>query len=87
VDTVVELEEQMVLFRQRHVRMVERIIGRRIGTGGSSGVDYLDRTTQLRIFVDLWTVRTLLLPREALPEPSRQSYYDFATPGPRDAQR
>jgi tryptophan 2,3-dioxygenase len=86
VDTVVELEEQMVLFRQRHARMVERIIGRRIGTGGSSGVDYLDRTTQLRIFVDLWTVRTLLLPRDALPQPSRQSYYDFATPGPRTTQ-
>ena len=34
-----------------------------IGTGGSAGVDYLDRTTRYRIFTDLWAVRTLLLPR------------------------
>ena len=37
LDTMVEFEEQMVLFRTRHARMVERIIGRRVGTGGSSG--------------------------------------------------
>ena len=35
----------MLLFRAHHARMVERMIGRRMGTGGSSGVDYLDATT------------------------------------------
>jgi tryptophan 2,3-dioxygenase len=79
VDAVVELEEQMVLFRTRHARMVERIIGRRVGTGGSSGVDYLDMTTKVRIFKDLWSVRTLLLAKDDLPALKNSSFYRFAT--------
>ena len=67
----------MVLFRTRHVRMVERVIGRRMGTGGSSGVDYLEGTLKYRIFTDLWTVRTILLPRKALPELSNSEFYGF----------
>jgi tryptophan 2,3-dioxygenase len=58
--------------------MVERIIGRRIGTGGSSGVDYLDMTTRYRIFVDLWAVRTLLMKKEALPNLRQPNFYGFA---------
>ena len=79
VDTVVELEEQLVLWRNRHARMVERIIGRRVGTGGSSGVEYLDRTTRARIFGDLWTVRTLLMPVDRVPPVDDESFYRFAT--------
>lgn len=78
VDTVVELEEQLVLFRSRHARMVERIIGRRVGTGGSSGVDYLDKTTTHRIFDHLWEVRTILLPKEDLPPLERPEVFGFA---------
>lgn len=78
LDTIVELEEQLVLWRTRHARMVERIIGRRVGTGGSSGVDYLDATTRYRIFIELWAVRTLLLPRDALPELKNPEAYGFA---------
>lgn len=78
IDTLVEFEEQMVLFRTRHARMVERVIGRRVGTGGSSGVDYLDETARLRIFADLWTVRTLLLPRDRLPPLLHPQVYGFA---------
>jgi tryptophan 2,3-dioxygenase len=78
IDSVVEMEEQLVLWRTRHARMVERTIGRRIGTGGSSGVDYLDQTTKVRIFTELWAVRTLLLPRDALPELRNASSYGFA---------
>jgi len=78
LDTVVELEENLVLFRTRHARMVERIIGRRVGTGGSAGVDYLDRTTKNRIFTELWTVRTMLLPRVHLPALRRREAYGFA---------
>jgi tryptophan 2,3-dioxygenase len=77
LDTVVELEEQMVLFRHRHARMVERTIGRRVGSGGSSGVEYLDQTTAYRIFPELWNVRTCLLPRERLPELSGEDRYRF----------
>ena len=54
IDALVELEESMVKWRHAHARMVERIMGRRIGTGGTSGVDYLDWTSQYRIFKDLW---------------------------------
>ncbi|MCB9781001.1 MAG: tryptophan 2,3-dioxygenase [Alphaproteobacteria bacterium] len=81
LDTIVETEEQLVLFRTRHARMVERVIGRRIGTGGSSGVDYLDQTTGVRVFHDLWTVRTLLLPRRELPALDQADYYAFAGKG------
>ncbi len=77
IDAVVELEEQLVLFRHRHARMVERIIGRRTGTGGSDGVDYLDRTTKMRIFRELWMVRTILLPREAVPPLEQPEVYGF----------
>lgn len=78
LDTVVEMEELFILWRTRHARMVERVIGRRIGTGGSSGVDYLDETTRYRIFPELWAVRTLLLPRSVLPPLQRHDLYDFA---------
>ncbi len=78
LDTVVELEENLVLFRTRHARMVERIIGRRTGTGGSAGVAYLDRTAQNRIFTALWAVRTMLLPRRELPELLNRDVYGFA---------
>jgi tryptophan 2,3-dioxygenase len=78
VDTIVELEEMLVLWRTRHARMVERTIGRRMGTGGSAGVDYLDQTAKYRIFTELWAVRTLLLPRRALPALRNAAAYGFA---------
>lgn len=81
IDTLVETEEQLILWRHRHARMVERVIGRRIGTGGSSGVEYLDRTTAMRVFQDLWTVRSLLLPRGELPALDQAAFYGFAGDG------
>lgn len=78
LDTIVETEEMLVIFRSRHARMVERVIGRRIGTGGSAGVDYLDKTTSYRIFTDLWSIRTLLLPKVALPALEFGDTYGFA---------
>ncbi len=77
VDTVVRLEQSMLLFRHSHARMVERMIGRRMGTGGSSGVDYLDKTATYRIFKDLWAVRTMLLPRKNLADIVSTDYYGF----------
>ncbi|MHA1991009.1 MAG: tryptophan 2,3-dioxygenase family protein [Candidatus Hodarchaeales archaeon] len=77
LDSIVELEENFILFRTRHARMVERMIGRRIGTGGSTGVDYLDRTTKYRVFTDLWAVRTSLLPKHAVPGLKNIQFYDF----------
>jgi tryptophan 2,3-dioxygenase len=48
-----------------------------MGTGGSSGVDYLDATLKYRIFVDLWTVRTILVKTELLPGVVNPEYYGF----------
>jgi tryptophan 2,3-dioxygenase len=67
LDSVVEMEEELILWRFRHVRMVERTIGRRVGTGGSPGVAYLDQTTEYRIFNEFWAVRSVLIPPEFLP--------------------
>jgi len=77
IDSFVKVEQSILLFRNSHARMVERMIGRRMGTGGSSGVDYLDATLKYRIFVDLWTVRTILVKRELLPRVVNPEYYGF----------
>ncbi|MEA3411651.1 MAG: tryptophan 2,3-dioxygenase family protein [Pseudomonadota bacterium] len=55
-----DLEEQFQLWRFRHVRTVERIIGHKPGTGGTSGVSYLESTVGRRFFPELIDVRTLL---------------------------
>lgn len=76
LDLVVQVEQSILIFRQRHVRMVERMIGRRVGTGGSAGVEYLDETAlRYRIFSDMWTVRTFLLRKEAVPPLSNSRFY------------
>lgn len=78
VDGLVELEQAMVLWRQRHARMVERVIGRRTGTGGSAGVDYLDQTAlRYRVFGDVWAVRSLLLRKPTLPALDHEVDYHF----------
>mgnify|MGYP003534758045 CR=1 FL=1 len=60
----------MLIFRQRHARMVERVIGRRVGTGGSAGVEYLDQTAlSYRVFKEIWRTRTLLLDPGLAPAP------------------
>jgi tryptophan 2,3-dioxygenase len=75
---LIELEQSMLVFRQRHARMVERVIGRRVGTGGSSGVDYLDRTAlAYRVFEDLWTLRTFQVQPAANPAPREPEFYAF----------
>jgi tryptophan 2,3-dioxygenase len=78
LDRLVEVEQLFVVFRQRHARMVERIIGRRTGTGGSAGVEYLDTTAlKYRVFRDLWAIRTLQIPRDLAPELRNAAFYGF----------
>ncbi len=77
IDAIVELEESMVKWRHSHARMVERIMGRRIGTGGTSGVDYLDATSQYRIFKDLWGVRTILVKPQKRPDLKNAEFYGY----------
>ena len=56
--------------------MVERVIGRRVGTGGSDGVAYLDETAlRYRVFSEIWAARTLLLPPNLAPEVTDRAWY------------
>ena len=59
-ESLVELDETLALWREHHVRVVERIIGFKKGTGGSSGVEYLKSTTSKKCFPALLEVRTIL---------------------------
>ena len=79
IDALVELEESMVKWRHAHARMVERIMGRRIGTGGTSGVDYLDMTSQYRIFKDLWGIRTVLVKPQRRPALQNAEFYGYSS--------
>lgn len=61
-EQLVDVEESFQLWRFRHMKTVERIIGHRRGTGGSSGVDFLKKALDLEFFPELLDVRTLLEP-------------------------
>jgi tryptophan 2,3-dioxygenase len=56
----VEYEEQWIGWRHRHIQMVERTIGAKRGSGGSSGLAYLRSTLAPRMFPELWAVRSEL---------------------------
>ena len=57
-EELVDLEDAFRLWRFRHVTTVERIIGFKPGTGGTSGVAYLRRMLDVVLFPELWKVRT-----------------------------
>lgn len=57
-EKLVDVEEQFLLWRFRHMKTVERIIGFKTGTGGSSGVPFLKAALETRLFPELWDVRT-----------------------------
>jgi tryptophan 2,3-dioxygenase len=59
-EKLVDLDDALLTWRHKHVVTVERIIGRRQGTGGTAGVAYLAETLSRRCFPELWSVRTKL---------------------------
>jgi tryptophan 2,3-dioxygenase len=59
-ESLIEFDETFIIWRLRHVKMAERMIGSKIGTGGSEGVAYLQSTTERKFFPDLWELRTYL---------------------------
>jgi tryptophan 2,3-dioxygenase len=59
-ERLVDLDEGFQEWRYRHVKMVQRTIGTRRGTGGSAGSDYLMTTLNQPVFPDLWAIRTEL---------------------------
>jgi tryptophan 2,3-dioxygenase len=59
-ERLVDLDEGLQEWRYRHVKMVERTIGAKPGTGGSSGANYLRETLFKPLFPDLWEIRSRL---------------------------
>jgi tryptophan 2,3-dioxygenase len=59
-ERLVDLDEGLQEWRYRHVKMVQRTIGTKIGTGGSAGAEYLKGTLFQPLFPDLWAIRTAL---------------------------
>jgi tryptophan 2,3-dioxygenase len=57
-EKLVDLEYRFQLWRFTHMKTVERIIGSKPGTGGTSGVAYLKKALDLRFYPELWDVRT-----------------------------
>jgi tryptophan 2,3-dioxygenase len=69
LNTLIEIDEQLGNFRYRHLQMVRRMIGTRIGTGGSSGEQYLQGAVNKNyIFKELAGVITFLIERRNLPQ-------------------
>lgn len=65
---LMDIDETLALWRLRHALMVSRMIGRKVGTGGSSGYDYLRGSAERhRVFTDLFAIATFLIPRSELP--------------------
>ncbi|MEH6891713.1 tryptophan 2,3-dioxygenase [Bacillus sp. JJ864] len=59
-EKLIDIEDWLQQWRFRHMKTVERIIGHKMGTGGSSGVSYLKRVLDQSFFPELWTIRTKL---------------------------
>jgi tryptophan 2,3-dioxygenase len=57
-ERMVDLDEGIMEWRYRHVKMVQRTIGTKRGTGGSTGAEYLLATLNRPLFPDLWAIRT-----------------------------
>ncbi len=69
LQALVEIDEGLAHWRSRHTQMVLRMLGRKIGTGGSSGFEYLrDTVDRHRVFMDFFDLATCLIPRSELPE-------------------
>jgi tryptophan 2,3-dioxygenase len=66
--SLTDIDELLTTWRHRHAQMVMRMLGNKVGTGGSSGHSYLHATAvQHHIFKDFHNISTLLIPRSELP--------------------
>ncbi|MEO6832081.1 MAG: tryptophan 2,3-dioxygenase family protein [Chitinophagaceae bacterium] len=69
LSTLLEVDEHLSMWRHRHIHMVQRTIGKRTGTGGSTGADYLQKAADSHyIFKEMAELTSFLLPRKMLPE-------------------
>ena len=58
LELLTDIDEGIQEWRYRHVKLAERTIGAKIGTGGSDGVEFLKRTLFTPLFPDLWAIRS-----------------------------
>ena len=69
LNSLVEVDEKFTTWRYRHVMMVQRMLGSKIGTGGSSGHEFLKSTTERnRAFIDFFNLATFLIPKNMAPK-------------------
>jgi tryptophan 2,3-dioxygenase len=69
LQALIEIDENFSVWRYRHAQMAMRMIGSKVGTGGSSGFDYLMKATaQHRVFADFSALSAFLIPRGSLPK-------------------
>jgi tryptophan 2,3-dioxygenase len=68
LELLLDFDQKLLLWRYRHVAMVERIIGITRGTGGSLGVEYLSTTMKKRCFPEIWNARSYIITRLNSPE-------------------
>ena len=59
-EALLEHDEYFSLWRSHHIKMVERMVGAKRGTGGSEGIGYLRTTLNKKFFPELWEARTYL---------------------------
>jgi tryptophan 2,3-dioxygenase len=68
ITALIDIDENFTAWRYRHALMAQRMLGTKIGTGGSSGHQYLKRAADNnRVFIDLFNLSTYILPRTLLP--------------------
>lgn len=68
VSSLLEIDEKLSMWRHRHIHMVQRTIGKRVGTGGSTGAKYLQAAADTHIiFKELAELTSFLVPRHLLP--------------------
>jgi len=69
LSSLMDIDENFTTWRYRHALMAQRMLGTKIGTGGSSGHQYLKRAADNnRVFVDLFNLSTFLIPKSRLPK-------------------
>ena len=59
-EKLMDVDDALLAWRHKHVTIVERVIGAKRGTGGTSGASYLKTTLERRCFPELWSIRTML---------------------------
>jgi tryptophan 2,3-dioxygenase len=85
LQALIAIDEGFTAWRQRHALMVHRMIGTKIGTGGTTGHRYLQATTERhRVFRDFFELSTFAIPRSALPSlpPEVRENLDFRLGSP-----